>query len=91
LKNRGKQSCGTTLCGRKDNTQGCKGREHHWGWNTTIYRSVSGSIIIHKGASDGINIVEGDGNWDSWVRSCSRKKTCNLGQSCTFGEKVLKF
>jgi hypothetical protein len=68
-----KRSCGTIICGSIDNVDGCKGREHHWGENTTIHKSVG----------DDINTIKGNGDQGAWVRCCNKKNTWNHGHSYT--------
>jgi hypothetical protein len=43
--------------------------------------------MSHKGAGDGKSIAKGDGNVEAWIESCSKKITCNIGQSYTFRER----
>jgi hypothetical protein len=55
---RGRQSCGVAIYG-----DGCWGGECCWG----------GNIVIHKSAGVDKRTTKGDGNWDAWVRCCSKK------------------
>jgi hypothetical protein len=73
----GRWSYGTTFCGGADGAEWCKGREC----------CCSRIITIHRSAGDGGSTVKGDGEGVMRIESCSKEKTCNIGQSYTRGER----
>jgi hypothetical protein len=83
---RRRQSCGTTLYGIRDSMEGHKGGERHWSGSTTIYKSASGSTIIHRGVGNSISTMKSDGDQKVWVESCSKE----ILDRATLMEKCIK-
>jgi hypothetical protein len=84
---RWKQSWRTSFCAGIDIVKGHKGGERCCAGRTTIHRSAVGNTISHKGVDNGKSTMKANGDGVVRSKSDSKKKTCNLRQSYTFGKR----